>query len=129
MGCTGFIFHPYVWGPPSMWVEASSQIICPKDWYQPAVDVAYGPELATFWREAAIECRAKSPLKGVGFRDVNQVVETMGMSQRHTVTWIFLLCVKFVPFAIDQKRPTKRQTFYISRRPRYIERQLKYDRS
>eukprot|EP00434_Breviolum_minutum_P002780 symbB.v1.2.002443.t3/scaffold126.1/size312799/7 len=26
------------------------------DWYQPAVDVAYGPELATFWREAAIEC-------------------------------------------------------------------------
>ncbi len=38
----------------------NSQIICPKDWYQPAVDVAYGPELATFWREAAIECRAKS---------------------------------------------------------------------
>ena len=27
----------------------------PKDWYQPAVDVAYGPQLEEFWREAAHE--------------------------------------------------------------------------
>lgn len=26
------------------------------DWYQPAVDVAYGPQLEEFWREAALEC-------------------------------------------------------------------------
>eukprot|EP00439_Symbiodinium_sp_Y106_P081008 s632_g19.t3 len=27
-----------------------------QDWYQPAVDVAYGPELEKMWREAALEC-------------------------------------------------------------------------
>eukprot|EP00913_Durusdinium_trenchii_P005350 g4991.t1 len=27
-----------------------------QDWYQPAVDVAYGPELAQQWRSAALEC-------------------------------------------------------------------------
>ncbi|CAK9100535.1 unnamed protein product, partial [Durusdinium trenchii] len=27
-----------------------------EDWYQPAVDVAYGPELAQQWRSAALEC-------------------------------------------------------------------------
>lgn len=36
--------------------------ICAKDWYQPAVDVAYGPELASFWREAAIEWRGQVSL-------------------------------------------------------------------
>ncbi|CAJ1364526.1 unnamed protein product, partial [Effrenium voratum] len=27
-----------------------------QDWYQPAVDVAYGPEMEKFWRESATEC-------------------------------------------------------------------------
>eukprot|EP00435_Cladocopium_sp_Y103_P033365 s521_g8.t1 len=40
------------------------------DWYQPAVDVAYGPQLEEFWREAALEC----PL---GFAMANLIKESI----------------------------------------------------
>ena len=35
---------------------AFKKVFLQQDWYQPAVDVAYGPELEVKWREAAKEC-------------------------------------------------------------------------
>ena len=35
---------------------AFKNVFALKDWYQPSVDVAYGPELEQQWREAAREC-------------------------------------------------------------------------
>ena len=47
------------------------------DWYQPAVDVAYGPQLEAFWREAAVERLASEKNGGIhlektrGFMEVS----------------------------------------------------------
>ena len=49
---SGSASKPWVWHiciQPERWGQS-------EDWYQPAVDVAYGPELAQQWRSAALEC-------------------------------------------------------------------------